>query len=66
MDDILFHLPLHVTHPPPPAPAPGIMSIIGVPFLQNDVFRGVPRAAPKTSPCVPQLALPSMEEGAFA
>ena len=40
----LVHLPLHVT---PPAPAPGIISIIMVPFLQKDVSPEVPRAAPK-------------------
>ena len=52
MGDTPFHLPLHV---PPPAPAPGIMNIIGVPLLRKDVYPGVPRAAPKTSPRGPHL-----------
>ena len=49
---LLFHSP-HVT-PTRPAPAPGIISIIGVPFLQKDVSPRVSRAAPNRSACGPR------------
>ena len=38
---LLFHLPPHVTPPPRPGTRPGIMSIIGVPFLLSPGVRVV-------------------------